>query len=205
MNLREKLAAGFMRAAAARMWGFPPNLMRDIVLHLGAGGGLKWFLSSMPRYEKAMKLLGPLRGHLICIEASLLNGCAYCTFAHAYAFELLYFHKKSTLFPLDEHQLTRLRNGSDEAVRAALIAALSEAGLPDEIAVVERVWQLKFDGVAARGAEDQLLRSLLEMFDVLNYCTIDGRTPLDLEAHDPINKDQALRLRYAEARLAQRG
>ena len=44
---------------------------------------------------------------------------------------------------------------------------------------------------------------LIAMFDVLNYCAIDARTSID-QAHDPINKDEELKLRYAEARLAAR-
>jgi hypothetical protein len=200
VTVAQRIAAGLIRNAAARMWGVPPRLMNDIVERLGAGGALKWFVRNLPRYESTLKTWGPIRTHLVCIEASLLNSCAYCAHSHAYAFELFYFKERGHLFPLDEHEIVRLRDGSDVELRSALEGALREAELPDEIAALDRVWRLKFEAVAPESDDDRRAQHLLAMFDVLNYCAIDARTAID-EAHDPINKDKQLRLRYAEARL----
>jgi hypothetical protein len=201
MTLLERMAAIIIRGRATRDWGVPPNLINEMVTRLGAIPTLRWFARNLPRYKNTLKLWGPLRTHLVCIEASLANGCAYCTHAHAYAFELAYFQERGALFPLDEHEIVQLRNGTDEERHAALTGALHQVGLPDEIAVLDHLWRLKIsDGVAATD-EERRMKHLLEMFDVLNYCAIDSRTQLD-EAHDPINKDDALKLRYAEARFA---
>jgi hypothetical protein len=201
MTFFEKIAAALIRGAAARKWGVPPLLMNEIVVRLGAFGSLRWFARNLPRYEKTLKLWGPLRTHLVCIEASLANGCAYCTHAHAYAFELTYFHERGKLFPLDEHEIVQLRNSSDDERHAALNAALEKAELPEEIAVLARVWRMKIGDGTATTDDEKRMKHLLEMFDVLNYCAIDSRTRLD-EAHDEINKDEALKLRYAEARFS---
>ena len=48
-------------------------------------------------------------------------------------------------------------------------------------------------------ADDARTLHLARMFAVLNHCGVDGRIEPD-EAHSPINKDQALRARYADAR-----
>jgi hypothetical protein len=200
MTLLQRIAARIIRGKAAREWGVPPNLMNEIVMRLGGFGALRWFARNLPRYEDTLKHWGPLRTHLVCIEASLANGCAYCTHAHAYAFELAYFQQRNSLFPLDEHEITQLRNGSDEERHATLKAALQQATLADEIPVLDHVWRLKSENGVAATDEERRMKHLLEMFDVLNYCAIDSRTELD-EAHDPINKDEALKLRYAEARL----
>jgi hypothetical protein len=201
MTTRQKLATRILCAVIARRWGLPPSLIREMTIRMGAGATLTWFVKNLPRYEVTRTKWGVLRIHLACIAVSLLNGCSYCTYAHAYAFELAYFQERGRLFPLDEYELVRLRNGTDEELRAALVGLLGDNGLAKEVPVVDRLWGLKFDGLAPANDDDRRMKHLLEMFDVLNYCAIDSRVPLD-EAHDPINKDQGLKLRYAEARLA---
>jgi hypothetical protein len=204
VTIRERIATALIRGAAARMWGMPVNLMGEIVVRLGAGRALLWFAINLPRYERTRILWGPVRTHLVCAQASLLNACAYCTFAHAYALQLYYFKEHGRLFPLDEHEIVALRNGSDEELRAAFAGAAREAGLGGEVPMLERLWGLKIAGAAAGNSDDdRRLLHLIDMFNMLNYCAIDSRVPLD-SAHDPINKDEALKVRYAEARLAAR-
>jgi hypothetical protein len=197
----QRIAARIINFKAARDWGVPPLVINEMAVRMGAIGVLRWFAHNLPRYNNTLAKWGPLRTHLVCIEASLANGCAYCTHAHAYAFELTYFQQRGSLFPLDEHEIVQLRNASDDERHAALSAALKQAELPDEIAVLDRVWHLKVDNSVAANDEDRRTKHLLEMFDMLNYCAIDSLTQLD-EAHDHINKDEALKLRYAEARIA---
>jgi hypothetical protein len=177
--------------------------MEPIVDRLGAARALRWFVVNVSRLESANKKWGPLRTNLVCAVASLLNSCAYCTHAHAYAFELFYFQQRGTLFPLDEHQIVRLRDGDDAEVRSTLERSLREVGLEDEIATLDTLWRLKLEGAEPANDDEVRMQGLLGMFDTLNACAIDSRVPFD-EAHDPINKDTALKLRYAEARFAAR-
>jgi hypothetical protein len=198
----QRLATGLLGGITRMLWGTPPLLLPEIVEHLGAFGALRWFAKNLPEYEAILKDWGPLRTHLLCIEASLLNGCSYCIHAHAYAFELYYFREKQRLFPLDEHQLVELRDGSDSELERTLKTALREADLKDEEALFDRLLALQFEGKAVDVADRRILH-LLKMFEMLNFCGIDSRTPFD-HAHDRINKDTELKLRYAEARLNHR-
>jgi hypothetical protein len=200
MTLMQRIAARIINMKAARDWGAPPLVINEMVTRLGGIATLKWFARNLPRYYKTLDHWGPLRTHLVCIEASLANGCAYCTHAHAYAFELAYFEQRGALFPLDEAEIVQLRNSTDDERHATMTGALKQVGLADEVAVLDRVWHLKVDNAVPTSDDDKRLKHLLEMFDVLNYCAIDSRAQLD-EAHDPINKDEALKLRYAEARF----
>lgn len=201
-SLSQRMAVSILRGLTTKIWGAPPFLLPQIVEHLGPFGALSWFAKNLPEYEAILKDWGPLRTHLLCVEASLLNGCSYCVHAHAYAFQLHYFREKSRLFPLDEHELIALRDGSDAELRDAVKAALVAGQMPEEEPLFDRLWRLKFEGEPADDT-DRRIGHLLKMFEMLNFCGINSRTPFD-HAHDPINKDAALKLRYAEARLLQR-
>ncbi len=201
-SLPQRMAVGILRGLTTKIWGAPPFLLPQIVEHLGPFGALSWFAKNLPEYEAILKDWGPLRTHLLCVEASLLNGCSYCVHAHAYAFQLHYFRDKGRLFPLDEHQLIALRDGSDAELRDAVKAALVAGQMPEEEALFDRLWRLKLEGEPADDT-DRRIGHLLKMFEMLNFCGINSRTPFD-HAHDPINKDAELKLRYAEARLSQR-
>jgi hypothetical protein len=198
------MAVGILRRITTTLWGVPPLLLPEIVAHLGPFGALSWFAKMLPPYEKTLKDWGSVRTHLLCVEASLLNGCSYCIHAHAYAFQLYYFKEKHQLFPLDEHALVALRDGSDEEARAAVKSALSASQMPEDEALFDRLWQLKFDPTLDGVTDtDRRIRHILRMFEMLNFCGVDSQMPFD-HAHDPINKDTELKERYARARLAQR-
>ncbi len=200
-SLSQRMAVGILRGLTTKIWGAPPLLLPQIVEHLGPFGALSWFAKNLPEYEAILKDWGPLRTHLLCVEASLLNGCSYCVHAHAYAFQLHYFRDKGRLFPLDEHELIALRDGSDAELRDAVKAALVAGQMPEEEALFDRLWRLKLEGEPADDT-DRRIGHLLKMFEMLNFCGINSRTPFD-HAHDPINKDAEIKLRYAEARLSQ--
>jgi hypothetical protein len=201
-SLTQRMAIGLLRGVTKTLWGAPPFLLPQIVEHLGAFGALSWFAKNLPEYEAILKDWGPIRTHLLCVEASLLNGCSYCTHAHAYAFELYYFREKGRLFALDEHELIALRDGTDAELCATLEAALIGGDLHDERPLLARILRLKLDQAKPADRTDERIGHLLKMFEMLNFCGIASQTPFD-HAHDPINKDAALKLRYAEARLAQ--
>jgi hypothetical protein len=199
--LGKRAATGVLRGLTRLLWGDPPFLIEEIVDHLGAGAALKWFMKNLPTYESSMKLWGPLRTHLLCIEASLLNGCSYCIHAHAYAFQLHYFKQTGSLFPLDEHAVVALRDKTDTELKTSLNAAIQASAVPEEATLFEQLWAQKFSTAAAADDTERRIRHLLSMFEMLNFCGIERQVPFD-HAHDPINKDRELKRRYAEARLA---
>lgn len=81
-------------------WGFKPNLMRSIGEQHGAAKELTWFVRNMPAYEKTVKEWGAIRTHLLVAEISVLNGCPYCAYGHAYALQLHYLKTLANCFPL---------------------------------------------------------------------------------------------------------
>ena len=173
--------------------------MPAIVESLGPVASILWFVRNVPKIERSFKQWGPLRGNLICAIASLLNGCAYCTYAHARGFQLYYFEEHNELFPLDENEFLNLIPLSDDDVRSRLEDALSRGGLHQEVELFRRLYALKLEGVEATD-EDAPLVHAIEMFNDLNACSIENQTPLD-DVHDPVNRNVELKRRYAEARL----
>jgi hypothetical protein len=191
-----------LRGATGMLWGTAPSLIGEIVDRLGALRSLGWFASNLPRYELTLRKWSPARTHLLCVEASLLNSCAYCAHAHALSFQLHYFKNSGSLFPLDEHAMIALRDGSDSELRAALKGALEKAKMSEDCSLFDELWNIKFAGKKPSTDEERRVGHILSMFDMLNYCGIDSQRPFD-HAHDPINKDAELKKLYAEARLQQ--
>ncbi len=196
----ERFAVAVLEGVGKRLWGFPPSLMAPIVQQLGPGPALRWFVSNMPRYERTLRAFGGLRTHLMCTAISLVNGCGYCTFGHAYAFELIYFRERGRLFPLDEDALDALRGQSAFVIRDRLIEALEQAELHSEIHWLERALALAVDGQWPTDRDEMRVAHLVRMFSVLNSVGIDRQISPD-EAHDPANKDRILKWRYATRRI----
>ena len=199
-SLRERLAVAAIGAVLRVRWGYAAAILPAVVASLGPVGALRWFAAHVPPMDLAFREWGPLRGNLLCTLASLLNGCAYCTYAHARAFQLYYFEARGELFPVDENALLSLIPLTDEEVRDRLEQLLRTAGLDEELALFHRLYALKLEGVTPGPADRHLLHAI-HMFDVLNACAIRDQTPLD-DAHDAIYKNGDLKRRYAEARLA---
>jgi hypothetical protein len=200
-SLSKRAATGVLRGLTGALWGDAPFLIEEIVDHLGAAAALRWFMANLPTYESTMKKWGPMRTHLLCVEASLLNGCSYCMHAHAYAFQLHYFKETGKLFSLDEHQVIALRDRPDDELKATLQGALRASEVPSEADLFDQLWARKFLWAPPKDDTERRIDHLLKMFETLNFCGIDRQVPFD-HAHDPINKDVHLKRRYAEARLS---
>jgi hypothetical protein len=185
------------------LWGFASGLMPRLEGRIGTAGAIRWMARHMPEYDRAFAKLGPLRCHLACVVASLLNGCEYCGYGHARALQLYYFRERGKLFPLDEHQLIALSHVGNQELHLRLSQALTDAGMADDIALVQRLYALKFEGAAVRSTEDRKLQYLIQIFDMLNACGAEQRIPFD-EEKDPISQDAALKERYDQARQQQR-
>jgi hypothetical protein len=194
-----RMATAVLSGVAKSLWGFAPNLMPHIVEQKGPVSALSWFVRNMPRYEQTRTALGPIRTHILCTAISVLNGCRYCTYGHAYALELCYLIEHGTLFPLDEEQIVGLSKLSEQDMVAQFQQALLVAGLPHEVEVLHRLLQLRSRTVAPLDAHDRRLQHLIDMLAVLNSCGIRGKIPPD-QAHDPINRNLSIKQRYAEAR-----
>jgi hypothetical protein len=198
----ERAVTWFVTAIGRYKWGWASVIMPAIVENLGPLPALAWIARNMPEYERAIADLGPARANFVFCAASMLNGCAYCTYAHGRAFELYYFAEHGKLFPLDEHDLVSLSALPDDQAAPRLEAALEEAGLGAEIATYRRLFALKLEAAEPR-PDDRYLLHAIQMFDVLNRCAIESRLAID-DAHDRVYKDGALKRRYAEARLRER-
>lgn len=173
--------------------------MRDIVHQHGGFTSLKWFISHMPRYEKILKKYGPLRTHFLATEISVLNGCAYCIYGHAYALQLHYFRQYNTLVPLDEHEFLAMANASQPDKINQLRGLLNDSELTHEKHDFEEMLSLYSSESQVQGELSSDIYHLIVMFRFLNLCGIQGCTNPD-GPHDPINKDLALQSEYAIAR-----
>jgi hypothetical protein len=196
----DRIATAILEGIGERLWGFRPRLMRHIVEDRGAVGSLLWFLANMPGYERTLAAEGALRMHLWCTAISIDNGCAYCTYGHGLALELAYLRDRGGVFAMDERALVGLVTKDRVERRASLVAAIAASGIAGEVAAVERLWTLK-DGAVPVTRSNRRMARLLSMFIVLNTCGRDGCVAPD-EAHDPLNKDVALKERYRALRAA---
>lgn len=200
MTLAQRIAVKILEFIGTHLWGFKPNMMRHFVLEYGAFKSVVWFVKHMPKYEKILKKWGPIRTHLVSTVLSTLQGCAYCTYGHAYALQLHYFKQTNRLFPLDESALIELHGLPEEDIFKRLGDALTDAGLPDEIEVLNKIAAFREQIPTGRiSKEDEYMLHLMTMFSTLNYCGIKRQVAPD-EAHDPINRDVQLRESYAAKR-----
>jgi hypothetical protein len=183
-----RLAVGLLEGIGKRLWGFPPLLMAPIVAQLGPVRAVTWFVWNMPRYERTLKLFGPVRTHLMAVVISLYNGCRYCAYGHGYALELVYFRDRDRLFPVDAPTL-------------AGWIGLTPAELRVEVMWVDQVLALATGAQRPIDAEEARLDHLVRMFAVLNSVGIRHQTPPD-EAHDPVNRNRGLKSRHAALRGA---
>lgn len=196
-----RLAVGLLEGIGKRLWGFPPLLMAPIVAQLGPVRGVAWFVWNMPRYERTLKLFGPVRTHLMAVVISLYNGCRYCAYGHGYALELVYFRDRDRLFPVDAPTLAGWIGLTSAELRDRLCTVLQMAGLHVEVLWVDQVLAMATGAQRPIDAEEARLDHLVRMFAVLNSVGIRHQTPPD-EAHDPVNRNTGLKSRHAALRGA---
>jgi hypothetical protein len=183
-----------------RRWGYPPRLMAAVVAQLGAFGALRWFLWNMSRYGRTVKIMGEVRAHLLCLAISLINECVYCTCAYAYALELAYLNEHGRLFPLGERTIRALCGLPPALIRHTLVKATQRAGLHTDARWLDRTITLALcEDRRPTDPDDVRIAHLVYMFSRLNLIAIaSGITPD--EAPTPLNKDTALKSRYATLR-----
>jgi hypothetical protein len=197
----DAFAVRLLEGLGRRLWGFPPRLMPLLVQQLGAVPAVAWFVANMPRYERTLRALGPVRTHLVATTVSLHNGCHYCAFGHAYALELLYFRERGVPFPADAHAVSAWGGLGPAELRERLRALLQDAGLHREVLWVDRTLAMAGGAQRPMDADESRIAHLVRMFEVLNAVGIACSPQLD-QAHDPINKDTALKRDLERVRAA---
>ena len=202
MSPIKKIAVFLLETLGDQLWGFKPNLMAAFVCEQGARRSLFWFAKNMPKYERTLEAWGPIRTHLVATAISTLNGCAYCTAGQAYALQLHYLKNTDRLFPLTNAEIFQLHTLSEPEFLARWEQVLNQAGLGQEIFPLQRMVELRRNRVLAVTKGDRTLLHLITMFEDLNVCGVSDNVRID-QAHDPINKNRALRDRYAALRQSQ--
>ena len=195
----DRTVVGILEAMGRRMWGFPPQIMALVVAEMGATGAALWFARNMPRFLHTRRVLGPLRTHLACIAVSLHNSCTYCAYGHAYALELLYLRDRGRLFPLDAATLASWLDLEPRELADRLHKLLEDAGMHAEVLWVDRTIGLATGTYTPVDRDEARLRHLVGMVGTMNRVAVDRAAEPD-EAHDPVNKDAAVKARHAEMR-----
>ncbi|TQM09026.1 hypothetical protein [Pseudonocardia kunmingensis] len=197
--MADRLAVRLLEGLGRQLWGFPPRLMAHIVADQGAVGAVSWFARNMPRYERTLRVLGPLRTHLACTTISLRNGCRYCAYGHAYAVELVHLKDRGTVFPADAGTMSSWTGLEPIELRQRIVDVLQRADLHAEVLWVDRTLAMVGESQGPVDQHEARIAHLVQMFAVLNAVGMAGAVEPD-EAHDPLNKDTELKARNAQLR-----
>lgn len=187
--------SGFVNDLGKRVLGFRPAMLVHFVKHHKTPHSIFWLGQRMRDYEDSLETWGPLRTHLTALVVSTLNGCGFCTRGHIRAFQLHHLKLNDRLFPLDDKEFLRLTKLSPDEMIERLAAILIDAGLSDQVQPLRRTFELYVQPERADNADDARLVRMIDLFATQD---LDGRaadTMID-QVHDPINRDQALQLRY---------
>jgi hypothetical protein len=198
----ERLTTRAIWTMCRALWGFSPRMIPHIVHRMGPFRALRWFASNFPRYLVTLRVLGPVRFHLACVAISLHNSCTYCAFGHAYALELVYLRDRDRLFPLDARTLAGWLNLEPRELERRLHGVLHEAGLHAEAVWVDRTLALAAGTQQPVDRLEARIAHLVRMLGTINKIAIESRVEPD-EAQNPVNKNTAVKARYAELRAHQ--
>ena len=182
------------------LWGYTPGVIPAMVATMGSGPALRWFAANFPRFLVTLRVLGPVRTHLAGLTISLVNGCMYCAYGRAHALELIHLRDRDLLFPLDARTLESWNGLSRREIGLRLRGVLEEAGMHAEVIWVNRTLAL-LDGAPPVDADERRIAHLCRMVGTMNAIAVAAGTTPD-GAHDPVNKDAALKARLLAAQGA---
>lgn len=197
----KRLVVGVLESMCGVMWGFPPTIIAMIVDHMGPVRAIGWFVANMPRYLIATATIGPVRVHLACIVAALRNGCVYCAYGNIYALELIYLRDRGCLFPWDASALEDWTDLDPRTMRRRLHSVLVEAGLHTEAIWADRILALADGFQQPVDTAETRIAHILRMATTMNRIAKAGGAVPD-EAHDPVNKNAAVKMQHAALRAA---
>jgi hypothetical protein len=204
VSATDRATIWILQTVGRARWGFRPDLVSDLVAQLGSASTISWFAANVPAYEQIKKDWGPLRTHLVTSVISMLEGCPYNAYGHAYAFQLHYLDAYGALFPIDEHEMVEFHRMSQSELMSRLDDALRDTRLAGEMRYIRTMVDLRdHPTVSTSDPDDERLRTLLQTFAVLNSCGARRQTEPD-GAHDPIDKDRALKEQYSLFRHKER-
>jgi hypothetical protein len=186
---------------ARRRWGFSPNIVPHLVEQLGPIRAVRWALRAAGTVDTAVRSLGAVRAHLVCVVISQFKGCQYTTHGHAYALELHYLRQHDRLFPTDADTMAGWAGLPRAELRGRLRDTLMAAGLHVELLWVDRTLALAEGGQQPIDEAERRLAQLVTLFGTLTAVSIVGGPEPD-QAHDPINRDARLKTRLAALRSA---
>ena len=195
------LVVRLMGRTCTAMWGFMPAVIPAMIETMGTARALRWFAANFPRFLVTLYVLGPVRTHLVGLAVSLRNGCVYCAFGRAHALELIYLRDRDKLFPLDSRTLGSWIALSPRELGLALRGVLEEAGMHAEVIWVERALALAAGDIVPMDAAEARIAHLCRMVSAVNAIALRAGVVPD-QAQDPINKDQALKDRFAALQAA---
>jgi hypothetical protein len=198
-NGLERVVTAVLERMCRTLWGFAPRAIPHVVHQMGPVRALAWSVASLPRYLWTLHVLGPLRTHLACVVISLHNNCRYCASGHAYALELVYLRDRGHLFPVDARTLAGWMDLEPRELASRLHGVLREADLHVEALWVDRTLALAAGTQQPTDAAEVRIAQLVRMLGRMNSIIIDGDTEPD-GAQSPINKDAAIKARYAQLR-----
>lgn len=197
----DRFAVRMLEALGEQLWGFSPRLVSYVVAELGPVEAIRWFATNMVRYERTLRVLGPLRTHLACTVISLHNGCRYCTYGQAYAVELVYLRQRGRVFPVDAQEMCEWTELPPGQLRGRICEVLQQADLHAEVLWVDRTLALVRGEQRAVDEQEARIAHLVRMFALLDAVGSANKVEPD-EAHDPLNKNRALKARNAELRAS---
>jgi hypothetical protein len=197
----KRLVVRALEAMCKIVWGFPPTLISAMVDHMGTQQALLWFMTNMPRFMISRSVLGPVRVHLTCVITSLRNNCIYCAYGHAYALELIYLRDHGRLFPLDAGMLDDWLGIDSRVMRRRLRAVLVEAGLHAETIWADRIIALADGDQQPVDATEARIAKVMRMVTTMNVIA-NAAEAAPQEAHDPVNKNAAVKAQHAALRTA---
>jgi hypothetical protein len=198
-SLSERLVTTVIWAMCRTLWGFSPRMIPHVVHTMGPLRAAMWFASHFPRYLWTLRVLGPTRFHLVCVVISLHNNCTYCAFGHAYALELIHLRDRNRLFPLDAVTIADWLDLEPRELQRRLHGVLREAGLHVEALWVDRTLALATGKQKPMDRTEARIAHLVGMIGTINRIAVQSQVEPD-EAQNPVNKDAAVKARYAELR-----
>jgi AhpD family alkylhydroperoxidase len=193
----ERLVTGAIWTMCRALWGFSPRMIPHVVHAMGPARATVWFAANFPRYLLTLRVLGPTRFHLACLAISLHNNCTYCAFGHAYALELVHLRDRDRLFPLDAGTLAGWLDLEPRELQRRLHQVLQEAGLHVEALWVDRTLALAAGAQHPVDAAEARIAHLVRMVGTINRIAVANCVEPG-EAQNPVNKDTAVKARYAE-------
>jgi hypothetical protein len=140
-----------------------------------------------------------VEGNVLIATSALWNGCRFCARSHLWTANLYHLRDTGALFPIDDADVPRLQQLTDEETLRFLIDKLKEGGSSALAERVERQFHIKLGDSQGTSEDDPYLQATVAAWEWMAECTIVLEEDQVFPA-DPIARDRALCDRYLHAR-----